>query len=432
MAVTTVGVTASGGTRASGAAITVSKPAGSTTGDWHIFVGGFNGNTPTWAIPSGWTTFHQNTANGEPLVVIYGPNDASTSYTFTPTQSGSIDGGWAILTVRGLDATAPVLGISADGADGGGTGTHTAGAVSWTGAASAVSLIVFTWQAGDTTITWGTGWTQEWKFGDGTGANGLTGAFEVTAVASNWTINSGVTSLPSHTYTNTPNIFGEFNQLALKAAAGGTTFNQSLTASSTSTATVAKQAGKTLTSTASISTSTIVKQAQKALTVNSTSTATLAAVRTVLMTLAATSTSAATLTKQAQKALAVGSTSISSLTKLVFKALMAIDTELASIIASATHQLLLSATSTSTASILAVKAAGQVLTATSTSTATIEAHVIQGTAGRPTDLWRQEYSENGSSYSEFSDVFRQMTESNPNPQEDSWLIRLRQFGRRFF
>lgn len=395
MAVSTVGVSAGGGTKASGVAITLTKPAGSTSGDWHIFVGGFNGATPTWAIPTGWTNFHQNAVNGEPLFVAYGPDDANTSYSFTPTQGGSIDGGWGIITVRGLDATTPVLGVSADGADGGNATSHTVGGVSWTPAANAVSLIIFTWQAGDTTITWGTGWTQEWKFGDGTGANGLTGAFEVTAIASNWTINTSVTSLPSHTFTNTPGIFGEFNQLALKAAAGGTTFNQTLSATSTSTATILKQVNHGLVATPS--------------------------------------TSTASIAKTVQKAVVSSSSSLTTITKLVLKALMAIDTEIATIIANTTRQLVLSATSTSTASLLAVKAAGQLLSATSTSTATLSAHVIQGTAGRPTDLWRQEYSENGSAlYGEYSDVFRQMAQIPSNPQEDSWLVRLRQFGRRFF
>jgi hypothetical protein len=202
-----VGTVTGTGTRASGVAITVNKPSGTQLGDSILFIGGFNGPTPTWAIPSGWVNAHQNVANGEPMPVIFGPADTASNYTFTPTQSGSINGGWGLITLRDVYLSGGFAGISSDGADGGNTGSHSVPSVSWTGAADVISLLIFTWQTGAATTTFPTNWTQQWNVDD---------TFEGLAIAVNTNVQAGVTSLPSQTITSSPNVFGETNQYAIK------------------------------------------------------------------------------------------------------------------------------------------------------------------------------------------------------------------------
>jgi hypothetical protein len=206
-----VGVVTGTGSRASGAAITVNKPSGTQTGDSILFIGGFNGPTPTWAVPSGWSLAHQNVANGEPLPLIFGPADASTSYTFTPTQAGAIDGGWGLITLRDVNLQFGPVGTSADGADGGNTASHTVPSASWTGAKNVISLIVFTWQTGAATATWPAGWSEQWNVDD---------TFEGCAIAVNTAVQEAVTSLASRTISTSPSVFGETQQYAIQAVGG--------------------------------------------------------------------------------------------------------------------------------------------------------------------------------------------------------------------
>jgi hypothetical protein len=220
-AVTTVGSNTNNGLLGSGSNMVINKVSGVQTDDLMIVTTGFNGagvSGPTWTLPSGWTQYHQNAQNSINSTLFYkiaGGSEPS-SYTFNPTQSGSIDGAWGMIAIRGADTSTPLLGVSADFQNSGGTSSFTANSVSWAGAANAVSLIHATYQTGTTTVTWPSGWnvSPDGFAADDTGIGGG----QAVIVGGNLTIQSGVTSLASKTVTLGANRIGNANQYAIKTA----------------------------------------------------------------------------------------------------------------------------------------------------------------------------------------------------------------------
>jgi hypothetical protein len=219
MAVTLVGTPTTGsGTVASGGNLTVTKVTGVQQGDLMIVVAGMNGPAggATWAKPTGWTQELNFQGNLMPMPLFYKLAGASegTSYNFVPTASGSVDGGWGMVALRGVDQATPVLGHSAEFDQGGNSTSMTANSVSWAGAANAISVIFMTWQTSAATVTWPSGWdstTNGFSANDG---------FEWCVVGSNLTTQIAVTSLPSKTNPPTLSVgeFGECGQLAVKVA----------------------------------------------------------------------------------------------------------------------------------------------------------------------------------------------------------------------
>jgi hypothetical protein len=220
-AVTTVGSTTNSGLLGSGSNMVINKVSGVQANDLMIVVTSFNGggaSGPTWTLPSGWTQYHQNAQNNINSTLFYkvAGGSESSSYTFNPAQTGSVDGAWGMIAIRGADTSTPMLGVSTDFQNSGGTTSFTANSVSWAGTANAVSLIPVAYQTGTTTVTWPSGWNVS---PDGFAADdsGIAGG-QAMNVGGNLTIQSGVTSLTSKTVTMGANRIGNANQYAIKTA----------------------------------------------------------------------------------------------------------------------------------------------------------------------------------------------------------------------
>jgi hypothetical protein len=154
-----------------------------------IGVVGANGSTTTWTAPTGWTV---GTNGASPdsqalrwwwLVV---PATPATSYTFKST--GYADGGAVVIDLRGASAAGPIQAVSALNAnDAGGIGNVTAAtysAVSWTGSASVVDLLLTSWQPTTTAVTWPAGYSQLATANDGYGFVAVAGSLTTQTTSS--------------------------------------------------------------------------------------------------------------------------------------------------------------------------------------------------------------------------------------------------------
>jgi hypothetical protein len=200
--------------QAGGTSQVVTMPTGVQRGDLILVSFGMNGVVgSTWTPPGSesWTLEDLNTVNSEILRTYSRKSDGTETGTRTWTTSTSMDGGGGAIAFRGADLTTPVL-AAADAGDGGNTTSHTAPSASWGGSASAISVIVGTWQTGSATVTWPMGWTEAWNRDD---------TFEASVLAYNLTTNIAVTSLPSKTVTTSASRFGEWSQLAVQVLVRG-------------------------------------------------------------------------------------------------------------------------------------------------------------------------------------------------------------------
>jgi hypothetical protein len=173
------------------------------------------------------------------------------------------------------------------------------------------------------------------------------------------------------TYTTANGTAREFAYCFLyDASAGGTTFDQDVTANATSTATIQRQANKLVTANAS-STATIQRLVSKALTATSTTTATVRKqVNKALTATTVTTTATINTVKVKIQALTATVTSTATMQRQVSKLVNATVTTLATVRKQISKAL--TATASSTATIATIKVKLQALTATVTSSATIQ------------------------------------------------------------
>ena len=154
-----------------GGGVTITIPA-VQAGDLLIAVAGTNGAPASWTTPAGWTA---GTGGGHPddqglnwWWKIASSADSGT--TITLKSSSYADGGAIVLDYRGASAS-PIRAVSTLATnDNGGNGFVTSlqfNAVSWTGSANVVSLLLMSWQPANATVTWPTGYAAQATATDG-------------------------------------------------------------------------------------------------------------------------------------------------------------------------------------------------------------------------------------------------------------------------
>lgn len=213
MAITVVGTNSSGGSVSGGVSTTISVPTGATTSDFLLLVSGVNGGTTYTGPTGGWTTVTDTAIGGMAFAFSYMYLTGAPAASYSFSWSAFYDGGWALMALRGVDSATPVLGHT-EHADSGGATTATVSAVTWAGAADAVSLIAETHQGStySTSVTYPGSWTSQFASGDG--------ATEASSAATNLTTQSAVTTLGSQSLTYPTAQLNYTTQIALKVSGG--------------------------------------------------------------------------------------------------------------------------------------------------------------------------------------------------------------------
>jgi hypothetical protein len=182
---------------------------------------------------------------------------------------------------------------------------------------------------------------------------------------------TGGAGYPYLTYDNPPLITQEQEApwTQLKGyAVGGTTFNQSVLASNTPTASMIRQTAKSLLS-ANTPPASVFRQTSKTIQAVDTPVASLAEARVKLQSVLATNTPPASVTRQTSKTLTSSDTPVSSIIKQATKTLQATDTPVASVTKQTTEPL--QATNTPAASLSETKVKLQSVQATNTPVASM-------------------------------------------------------------
>jgi N,N-dimethylformamidase beta subunit-like protein/centrosomal CEP192-like protein/ASPM-SPD-2-Hydin domain-containing protein/HYDIN/CFA65/VesB family protein len=188
-----IGSTNANGNFGAGVGITVPTVQ---AGDLLIAVAGTNGAPASWTTPTGWTA---GAGGGHPddqglnwWWKIASSADSGTNITLK--SSSYAEGGAIMLDYRGASAT-PIRAVSTLATnDNGGVGFVTSAqfnAVSWTGSANVVSLLLVSWNPANTSVTWPTGYAAQATANDG---------YSFVAAGANLTTQS-VSSLSSQTAT---------------------------------------------------------------------------------------------------------------------------------------------------------------------------------------------------------------------------------------
>jgi hypothetical protein len=155
----------------SGGGVKVKVPA-AQSGDLLIAVAGTNGKPSSWTVPAGWNVgagsahpggqglnWWWKTANG---------SEGGTSVTLK--SSSYADGGAVILDYRGATSN-PVVAVSSmtknDNNGVGNVTTPSFAGVSWPTSTKVVDLMLTSWQASSSTVTWPSGYTLQATANDG-------------------------------------------------------------------------------------------------------------------------------------------------------------------------------------------------------------------------------------------------------------------------
>lgn len=200
MSITTVGVTHN--TQASSANIVFTKPAGVQPGDLLICAAGlaYGGGVQSYTPPTGFTEYADIIESSLSLSApfFYRIADGSEASTFTAVGANNGQGGVGCCAYRGVHQVTPILAVSPVTDDGSGGTSTTVQAVSWAGAAEAVSMILIVSQkTGSSPVpVFPAGW-------DISGVDGFTDNDGLIwgSLGVNLTPHPGVVSLPSQTVT---------------------------------------------------------------------------------------------------------------------------------------------------------------------------------------------------------------------------------------
>lgn len=340
------------GTNVDGSNVFSTAGLGAGAGDWlvisyHAFASG----APS--APAGWSTAGSGVvdlggASTGYVAIFYLLLTGSPAASYTVTRGGSnfYDGG-RIWRVAGADTAGPhdsgtALGSSGTMATGAVVDSPTGGALIMAGTTEGVSMST---------------------------PSGTTQRYEIDAGDA-----EGWEQLGALTGANKTSTLGSSNEWGVAwitfAPAGGSTTNQSLNVTSTTTATIKRSVGKilakTVTSTATMSRA---KQAVKALAVTVTTTRTM--LRSVGKVVSVTGTTTATMTRSLTwaKALSATSTTTTSMVRTVGKFVAATSTTTASMMRQTGKVVAASATTTASS----VRSVGKTIAFTSSSTATLVA-----------------------------------------------------------
>lgn len=360
------------GTNVDGSNVFSTAGLGAGAGDWlvisyHAFAGS---GAPS--APAGWSTAGSGVvdlggASTGYVAIFYLLLTGSPAASYTVTRGGSnfYDGG-RIWRVAGADTAGPhdsgtALGSSGTMATGAVVDSPTGGALIMAGTTEGVSMST---------------------------PSGTTQRYEIDAGDA-----EGWEQLGALTGANKTSTLGSSNEwgvawITFAPAGGGSTTNQSLNVTSTTTATIRRTVGKifakTVTSTAAMSrakqavkalavtvttTRTMLRSVGKVVSVTSTATATMTRALTWAKALSATSTTTASMVRTAGKFLAVTSSTSASMVRQTGKVVAASATTTASSVRSVGKTIAF--TSSSTATLVATKAFQVALSVTSATTATM-------------------------------------------------------------
>lgn len=154
-----------------GGGIKVKVPA-DQSGDLLIAVAGTNGTPSSWTVPVGWNVGAGSAhPGGQGLNWWWKKANGSEGGTSVSLKSsGYADGGAVILNYRGATTTPIVAVSSITKNDNSGVGNVTTPAwagVSWPTSTKVVSLLLTSWQASSSAVTWPAGYTLHGTANDG-------------------------------------------------------------------------------------------------------------------------------------------------------------------------------------------------------------------------------------------------------------------------